>query len=104
MDEPTQQWPAALTAVVLRPTEQRCQVGFGVETAFVEYGTPFGPRAKTLTPGHLVALTGRPGATSLVIWRWYDAVVLEQSARQVRLWEPSHGEVLARSRSRSRSP
>ena len=99
MDEPTQQWPAARTAVVLRPAEQRCQVGFGVETAFVEYGTPFGPRATTLPPGHLVALAGRPGATSLVIWRWYDAVVLEQSARQVQLWGPSHGEVLARSRS-----
>ena len=99
MDELTQQWRAARTAVVLRPEAQRCQVSFGVETAFVEYGNPFGSRAKTLTPGHLVALAARPGATSLVIWRWYDAVVLEQSTRQVRLWEPGHGEVLARSRS-----
>ena len=37
-------------------------------------------------------------AAPLVLWRWFDAVVLEQSADQVRLWEPGHGEVLARSR------
>ena len=88
----------ARAAIVLRPTEQRCDVHFGGETAWVEYGIPFSPRAKTLTPGHLVAVTDRSEATSLIIWRWYDAVVLEQSGDEIRLWEPSHGEVQARSR------
>ena len=99
MATPKDQSQTARAAVVLRPAEQRCEVDFGLETAFVEYGIPFSPRAKTLTPGHLVAVTDRPEGSSLIIWRWYDAVVLEQSAEQVRLWEPNHGEVLAQSRS-----
>ncbi len=45
-----------------------------------------------------MAVTDTPDAGSLILWRWYDAVVLEQSADQVRLWEPGHGEVLAQSR------
>jgi hypothetical protein len=31
----------------------------------------------------------------VVVWRWYDAVVLDASDESVRLWEPAHGEVLA---------
>ena len=73
-------------------------MGFGDETALVGYSRPFGSRASSLTPGHLVAVTAVAEAAPLIIWRWYDAVVLEQSADQVRLWEPAHGEVLARSR------
>jgi hypothetical protein len=88
----------ARAAVVLRPEEHSCEVDFGGTTAFVQYGVPFSPRAKTLAPGHLVAVTETPDAGSLILWRWYDAVVLEQSADQVRLWEPGHGEVLAQSR------
>lgn len=98
MDAPNHPTRNARAAVVLRPEEQRCEVDFGGTTAFVEYGVPFGPRAKTLTPGHLVAVTETPDAGSVILWRWYDAVVLEQSADQVRLWEPGHGEVLALSR------
>lgn len=89
---------SAKLAVVLRPEAHRCLVGFGDTTASVQFGAPFSPRAKTLTPGHLVAVTETPDAGSLILWRWYDAVVLEQSADQVRLWEPGHGEVLAQSR------
>ena len=34
-----------------------------------------------------------------MVWRWYDAVVLTgQDAGSVRLWEPAHGEVVARVR------
>ncbi len=101
MDAPNDSKPpaqAARAAVVLRPEQQRCEVDFGNETAFVGYGVPFSPRAKTLTPGHLVAVTGADDGTALILWRWYDAVVLEQSAERVRLWEPNHGEVLARAR------
>ncbi len=31
-------------------------------------------------------------------WRWYDAVVLSAETGLVRLWEPSHGEVVAHAR------
>jgi len=31
----------------------------------------------------------------VVLFRWYDAVVLGAAGDQVRLWEPAHGEVLA---------
>ena len=86
----------ARTAVVLRPGEDRCEVSFGSETAAVGYAAPFGSRAATLTPGHLVAVT--EDQDRLVLWRWYDAVVLEQSTEHVRLWEPGHGEVLAQAR------
>lgn len=98
MDNPEQQSRSARAAVVLRTGEHESEVCFGGENGFAEYGIPFGPRAKTLTPGHLVAVTKTPDSRSLIIWRWYDAVVLEQSAEQVRLWEPAHGEVLAQSR------
>jgi hypothetical protein len=33
-----------------------------------------------------------------VVWRWYDAVVVRGEGRSVRLWEPAHGEVVARRR------
>jgi hypothetical protein len=98
MNQPKPTSQAARAAVVLRPEEQRCEVSLGTETAFVEYGIPFSPRAKTLAPGHLVAVTDSAAASSLIIWRWYDAVVLEQAGGHVRLWEPNHGEVLAQLR------
>ena len=33
-----------------------------------------------------------------MVWRWYDAVVVGSEAGSVRLWEPAHGEVVARRR------
>ena len=91
--------------VVLRPAEDQTEVGLGDGgTALVGYAAPFRPRAGSLTPGHLVAVVTPAGDRSLVIWRWYDAVVLEQSGQQVRLWEPGHGEVLAQSRGRHAYP
>jgi hypothetical protein len=45
-----------------------------------------------------VAIATAPDGTEAVVWRWYDAVVLGAEAGLVRLWEPSHGEVLARPR------
>jgi len=34
-----------------------------------------------------------------VVWRWYDAVILaHEDAGSVRLWEPAHGEVIAKPR------
>lgn len=39
-----------------------------------------------------------PDGIDTVVWRWYDAVVLGEEEGVVRLWEPAHGEVLARPR------
>jgi hypothetical protein len=85
-------------AVIIRLGEAQSEVSFGGVTAMAGYGQPFASRASSLMPGHLVAVSSGPDASPVIIWRWYDAVVLEQSGDQVRLWEPSHGEVLARAR------
>ena len=34
----------------------------------------------------------------MVVWRWFDAVVLGEETGLVRLWEPAHGEVAAHPR------
>lgn len=51
-----------------------------------------------MQPGNLVALTAASDGTETVLWRWYDAVVLEDGLEAIRLWEPAHGKVLARAR------
>jgi hypothetical protein len=45
-----------------------------------------------------VALTTGHDGTEIVLWRWYDAVVLADEMKAVRLWEPAHGELLAQPR------
>lgn len=85
--------------VVLRASEERCEViGHGRISA-LGYAAFFpAPRAERVSPGHLVAATAASDGTELVIWRWFDAVVLGEEGELVRLWDPSHGEVLARPR------
>jgi hypothetical protein len=57
------------------------------------------PRVDRVFPGHLVAVATGPNGTGLVVWRWYDAVVLgAEDDGSVRLWEPAHGEVIAQAR------
>jgi hypothetical protein len=57
------------------------------------------PRVERVSPGHLVAIATRPGGADVVVWRWYDAVVLGiEDGGSVRLWEPAHGEVIAQAR------
>ena len=57
------------------------------------------PRVERVSPGHLVAIASAPDGTDVVVWRWYDAVVLgPEGDGAIRLWEPAHGEVLARAR------
>jgi hypothetical protein len=52
-----------------------------------------------VSPGHLVAIATSPTGTDVVVWRWYDAVVLGyQDGGLVQLWEPAHGEVIAQAR------
>lgn len=57
------------------------------------------PRTERVSPGHLVAIATGPGGSEVVVWRWYDAVVLgHENDGAVRLWEPAHGEVIAEPR------
>jgi hypothetical protein len=88
------------TAVVQRVSEQACEVwrdGAAVEVAFAPMFPT--PRVERVSPGHRVAVATGPGGVEVVVWRWYDAVVLGRTDDgSVRLWEPAHGEVTARSR------
>ena len=84
---------------MLRSEEDACQVLAEGKTAPVRYAPQFpAPRRERVLPGHLVAVAEAPGASGVVVWRWYDAVVLGSDAGSVRLWEPAHGEVAARRR------
>jgi hypothetical protein len=51
-----------------------------------------------VSPGHLVAVATAPEGFEVVVWRWYDAVVLGPEDESVRLWEPAHGELVAQPR------
>ena len=65
----------------------------------MRYATLFpSPRTERVSPGHLVAVAAAPDGTEAVVWRWYDAVVLGQETDMARLWEPSHGAVVAQPR------
>lgn len=78
--------------VVLRPGAQACEVRLGEDTVSAGYAAPFASRAGELAPGHVVALA-HVATGPVVVWRWFDAVVLSEQDGQVRLWEPAHGEV-----------
>ena len=83
---------------MLHSEEDACQVLAGGEVISVRYAPRFpGPRRERVLPAHLVAIAEVPGA-AVVVWRWYDAVVLGSDAGSVRLWEPAHGEVAAQPR------
>jgi len=87
------------SAVVARAAEGGSEVFSHGRLAFVRYSEAFAPRAGRVDPGHLVGIaTTAQGAAEVIVWRWFDAVVLGHEAGQVRLWEPAHGEVLAQPR------
>ena len=92
--------PAPLRCgVVLRVSEEVCEVVVDGEVCSAAFASSFpSPRAERVAPGHLVALAPTSRGTAAV-WRWYDAVVLGEEDGLVRVWEPTHGEVLARPRS-----
>ena len=84
--------------IVLHSDEDVCQVVAGAGLASVRYAPQFpGPRRERVLPGHLVAVA-ESALAAVVVWRWYDAVVLGSDAESVRLWEPAHGEVTAQRR------
>jgi len=91
--------PQLRLAIVLSTSEDACTVFARDEQAVVPYAVSFpGPRTERVAPGNLVALAAAPDGSDVVVWRWYDAVVLGEADGQVRLWEPAHGEVLAQAR------
>lgn len=86
-------------AIVLRAREDACEILTGGRLRSVRYAPRFpSPRTERVSPGHLVAVATGPDGTEAVVWRWYDAVVLGEQDKLIRLWEPAHGEVLAQQR------
>ena len=82
--------------IVLRSKENACEVLLWGRPMWARYAGAFpSPRVERVSPGHLVALATAAGDTPVVVFRWYDAVVLGAAGDQVRMWEPAHGEVLA---------
>ncbi|MBA3528094.1 MAG: hypothetical protein H0T91_02035 [Propionibacteriaceae bacterium] len=88
------------TARVIRVDEHVCEVWSHGEVSSVEFAPMFpSPRVERVSPGHLVAVATGPNGADVVVWRWYDTVVLgTEDDGSVRLWEPSHGEVIAQAR------
>jgi hypothetical protein len=86
-------------AVVLAGAEDACTVFAEGRRAEVPYAQPFPrPRADRVSPGHLVAIAPGPDGGDLVIWRWFDAVVVDCTDLAVTVWEPNHGTVQAQPR------
>jgi hypothetical protein len=92
--------PSLRTARVLRVDEDACQVWSRGQAHSAGFAPMFpSPRTERVSPGHLVAVATWPDSGDVVVWRWYDAVVLSsEEDGSVRLWEPAHGEVVARAR------
>jgi hypothetical protein len=91
-------------AIVLATTEEACTVFARGQRVVVPYARPFpAPRADRVAPGHLVATATAADGSEVVIWRWFDAVVLDRAGPAVSLWEPAHGSVLAEPRNPRRA-
>lgn len=85
---------------MLRVEERTCEVVGADGVRLVRFAPLFpSPRRERVSPGHLVAVAAAPHGDDAVVWRWYDAVVLgHEGDGSVRMWEPGHGEVVARAR------
>ena len=91
-------------AIVVSADEEACTIVEQNQRTTVPYAPFFPrPRAGRVAPGHLVALAATPGGGEVVVWRWFDAVVVEEVGGRVRLREPAHGEVPAQSRDPQRA-
>jgi hypothetical protein len=85
--------------VVLRVREDECEVLSDGRLRHVRYAPMFpSPRTERVQPGNIVAMTAASIGIEIVLWRWYDAVVLGDDNGAIRLWDPAHGEVLAQPR------
>jgi len=86
-------------AVVLTTTEEACTTFAEGQQAEVRYALPFPrPRAERVAPGHLTAIATAADGSEVIVWRWFDAVVLDEAGGSISLWEPAHGFVLAQPR------
>jgi hypothetical protein len=95
-DPPPDAPPAVGSAVLLHVEEQTCLVLDQGTEVTARYAPQLpSPRVERLSPGHRVAVATGPDRRRVVLWRWYDAVVVGFEDELVRLWEPAHGEVLA---------
>jgi hypothetical protein len=91
-------------AIVLGTTEDACTVFSAGQRVVVPYARPFpAPRVERVVPGHLVAVATAADGSAVVVWRWFDAVVVEEAGGSVGLWEPAHGQVLAAPRDSQRT-
>ena len=92
--------PALLRCgIVLHVQEDACQILRAGQLSSVRYARTFpSPRTERVSPGHLVAVAAAADGAEVVVWRWFDAVVLGEETGLVRLWEPAHGEVAAHPR------
>ena len=88
------------TARVIGVDEHACEVWSHGDVSSAGFAPMFpSPRVERVSPGHLVAIATGPDGTGVVVWRWYDTVVLgTENDGSVRLWEPAHGEVIAQAR------
>lgn len=87
-------------AIVLSATEQAGTVFADGREEVIAFADFFpAPRVERVTPGHLVAVATGLDANDVIVWRWFDAVVIGVDGSSVRLWEPLHGPVLAQPRS-----
>lgn len=91
---------ALRVARVLRVEEESCEVWTADGVVKVGFAAMFPtPRLERVSPGHLVALAAGPGGEEVVVWRWYDAVILGPTGQgKIHLWEPAHGVVVAQRR------
>ena len=86
--------PASRIAVVVRSGEETCTVLWDGQPTKIAFAPFFPqPRVERVLPGHLVAVLD-----DVIVWRWFDAVVVDAAGGLVRLWEPAHGEVAAQPR------
>jgi hypothetical protein len=92
-------------AIVTATDEETCTVVANGERVEVKYAAFFPrPRVERVAPGQLVAIAPGADGHDRLVWRWFDAVVLERTEGGFRVWEPGHGEVLARPRDVAASP
>jgi hypothetical protein len=90
-------------AIVLRIAEETCEVLGNGQLRSVRYAPMFpSPRTERVQPGNVVAVSTCSSGQDMVLWRWYDAVVLGEEQGAIGLWEPAHGEVMATPRAEYR--
>lgn len=86
-------------AIVLGTTEEACTVVDEERSTLVRYALLFpSPRMERVAPGHLVAIGTAADGSDVVIWRWFDAVVIAAADGIITCWEPAHGSVVAQAR------